>query len=859
MNDRHIVTIMCLLGAAGIGAAAPLPVLDDRPVLQVDAGGSSAAVTALAFSPDGDTLYVAGLDKVVRVWHHGKNGFELARAFRVPLGPGTAGAINAIALSPDGQWLAIAGRAPMRGETGFSRSGLIVDAAAFTPDQLQDAGLIYVASTVNPEGGKVLRGHRGEVRALAFAQGQPEKSPILASTATEREGARRYGGLRLWDVMSGKQLAELTDLPARPEPPPGLVAWHTGPKPEDVRVAVAWPADKDADKVSLRIWDPSAPAAKRISAYEADRFSRPLALLGTQGTPRLLIGGLKSEAGQPEQGRLQIWALGSDITARTVTAFDAADPSKVHLIPDGLAPVSVGADGKTQYAAVLLRPTADANRHLAMVDLESNKVVADVTLSDPDRVHLPVLAASPQGRFVAVADAADHSVQLYAVADLIQGQAKVVKLVQRLSSSALTPRRVAFVDKGRGLWLSEINGAKPLEGGYYFDFGKSRLETNTGKKIADTPALGEWKWKVDPDRKAVRVWQGDKELPALFLKDREAVTAVALRPPSADRSALLAVAFTDRDNARTLIMLCRCEDGVPFRLLIGHLQDVRQLAFSDSRPLLASVSEDQTVCVWSLKDVDQAVGQIQGLGVADVDGKAVVHAVEPGSVAARARLAKGDVIEAVGGASGELHDLKGAKEFLDAIAARRPGAKVQVRLAGKQDPVTLEVGRGLDGRKPLFSLLLHNEPGGPGWVGWSPAGPYDASGAAAEACVGWHTNTGKAGLPVAFVPAGEHRKEYFKPGLLGRLAEKGDLAAAREPDPPPVQPVLQPHRPDKAVYTKLDNVYLIREAVPSLQVGINADYPMTDAHVLKWSVSRADGGKVTDSEVQASGVARWVG
>src|SRR5438094_8088098 len=89
-------------------APLPLPVLDDKPSPQVDAGGPSAAVTALAFSADGETLYAAGLGKVVRVWTLQKEHFVLKTAYRVPVGPGNSGGVNAVALSPDGAWLAMA-------------------------------------------------------------------------------------------------------------------------------------------------------------------------------------------------------------------------------------------------------------------------------------------------------------------------------------------------------------------------------------------------------------------------------------------------------------------------------------------------------------------------------------------------------------------------------------------------------------------------------------------------------------------------------------------------------------------------------------------------------------------------------
>src|SRR6516164_1717574 len=252
--------VVPLLIAAAASAAAPLPVVDDKPTPQVDARGPSAAVTSLTFAAGGEALYAAGLDKVVRVWTRQNGGWALKMTYRVPIGPGNGGAINAVALSPDGAWIAMAGRAPIGGESGFRSGGVIVETAALTADQTRDIGMIYVASTANPAGGKVLRGHRGEVRALTFAPGQQGKPPLLVSAATERDGDRRFGGLRLWDVAGGgPSLAERTDLPAR-EARPGLAVWHTGPGQAQVRVAVAWREEAAAGESYLRLWDPDAGA-----------------------------------------------------------------------------------------------------------------------------------------------------------------------------------------------------------------------------------------------------------------------------------------------------------------------------------------------------------------------------------------------------------------------------------------------------------------------------------------------------------------------------------------------------------------------------------------------------------------------
>src|SRR5262249_44799984 len=67
-----------------------VPVGERAPVLRIEAQGAIALVTGLAFAPDGKTLYVAGQDKVIRVWTREGRGdaFKPSGAYRVPLGPG---------------------------------------------------------------------------------------------------------------------------------------------------------------------------------------------------------------------------------------------------------------------------------------------------------------------------------------------------------------------------------------------------------------------------------------------------------------------------------------------------------------------------------------------------------------------------------------------------------------------------------------------------------------------------------------------------------------------------------------------------------------------------------------------------
>src|SRR5947199_7232795 len=88
------LALLVLTPCLGTTVAADLPPRDPSPILRVEADGATAAVTALAFTPDGETLFTAGLDKVVRVWGHKDGHWTLRNAFRVPIGPDNAGAIN---------------------------------------------------------------------------------------------------------------------------------------------------------------------------------------------------------------------------------------------------------------------------------------------------------------------------------------------------------------------------------------------------------------------------------------------------------------------------------------------------------------------------------------------------------------------------------------------------------------------------------------------------------------------------------------------------------------------------------------------------------------------------------------------
>src|SRR5262249_30959853 len=289
-----LAALLCSGPAAGARAQAPAA-KDRRPILRLDAGGPTSSVTALAFSPDGTTLYAAGFDKLVRVWKRDAAGRFApdSTVFRVPIGPDLSGSLNAIAVSPDGRWLAAAGNAMVQGTAGFDEPGLL---APWTRSQRADPGTIYLFDTRNPQAVRLLRGHLGPVLALAFAP-DPRQPPVLGSVALERqdESSPFAGVARLWDVTKGALRATQDGLSGPSPWRPGLALWRAG---ERVRMAITWP-DSQGDG-QLYLWETGADQGQ-LRAVPDGKYNLAAAYLSTQD--RLLTTSFRAG------GRLQAWGI----------------------------------------------------------------------------------------------------------------------------------------------------------------------------------------------------------------------------------------------------------------------------------------------------------------------------------------------------------------------------------------------------------------------------------------------------------------------------------------------------------------------------------------------------------------------
>ena len=829
----------------------PLPPADRTPVLRVNPGGPSAPVPCVAVSPDGSTVYVAGLDKLVRVYARKDGKFAEAAPLRVPLGPGNAGAVNAVAVSPDGNWVAVGGRSPMRDEAKFSEDGLMVDTRRIPPDMRRDLGVIYLFDRTNPNGGKVLRGNLGEVRSLAFANPSPAAGPVVVSASTEfDEKGKRSGHVRTWDAKTGTELDARSGFPGSTTRP-GLAAWPNAAG--KVRVAASWPEVDPKDDGALFMWDVGQ---KKAESFAVGGWNLGLAVRqGKAGPADLISTGFVNlgVAGRPQYGQLVVRpANGGE--ERTIK-FPFADGK--HFLPLAVLPVGDG------YAVLFeTAPPEAGNPRPAVLRLLSadGSVRGEAVIAKLSPAFLPSLAASADGKTLAVAGFDDHRVEVLDTAALAVGK----EASQRLPGAVGGFRRVHFV-AGNRLWL-QARGDE-LDGGTVFDLtNRTVAEKAAGDKL-DAPAVPA-NLALSPADKDANEWTltgGDTTLATVKLRPRERPTAYGYLPagPAWNKNApaVVAVAHTNPEDAVHLVTLFDAKSGKAVRSLAGPEQPVRWLAFSASRPLLAAVGDDPVASVWSIKDLDKQVGFLEGVEFVDRGEGPVVTAIDPRVKGIPEGLKVGDIVEAVGGEKGELAAIKSLPGLFWDVRSRPVGGKVGVRVKGNANRLLLPVGHGVEQRNPLFSLWIAPpgngaRPGEREWVGWSPHGPYDASSPVAEAKIGWVTMTGDPANPVTYAGADQYRKTYYRKDVLRFLAEKGELAAAIDshtdeypPPPPKLRVRVEGEVPQQA------GLPLLRAKSAALGINLSDvtdDFPLERA-VVRWRAVTPDGKPGAWKEVAVAG------
>jgi WD40 repeat protein len=775
-----------------------------KPFLSVEAGGPTALVTGMAFSPDGRRLYVAGFDKVIHVYEQNADGrfeHQPAAALRVPIGPGLIGSLFDLAISPDGKWLAAGGRGRAGGEAGFRDNGWIWPKSAMKEAQREDQGVIFVWNTESREVTQ-LRGHKGIVIGLAFAANSPKGSkPALVSAAAEGADSE-IGAVLVWDLDKRTSKPYPNQMAANPYRP-GLIAWQS--QNGALLVGISWFPDR-----LLRLWDVTAGKTWQTTLGENNQ-----ALAYCPDQDRVLTGDFLWENGKGS-GELKAWRVFPGANLRAEEAGRHIFPSRqngqgtLFAAPQVLALFPSRAGGPLDTAAIAVRLTTGGQRPSDAYEL----VLLDITPANFDkpiairaRMRLwetndqPYLGISADGRHLSIASAAYKNPRIVDLRELLAGNETKPQVLRSagvpLGKATFLRHRPEAAPADQpppsGAWRGLLvipSGAGNKPTGLVFDFRQRTIAEYRADGWINDSAGAEDAGVAEELRRA---------LARVPLSPRQTRTAAAYLPSGPPLQVpLLALAYNERGEPG--LQLYNATSGSAVRQFTGHLGTIRHLEFDRDGKYLVSVADDQTLCVWSLTDLDQNVnkhGLLTGVTVSSNDqGQLYISGLyEPALDPANAgKLQKDDIIERLVVGNKPYKLTTKPDSFYAAIWPAHAGEEVLLKVRDRPE-LRLRVGQAIDERKPLFSLFLIREEAEKAdrwhWIGWSPLGAYDASSRDAERYLGWHFNLLRAERPTSFAPADQYRDQYARKGLLQALLEKGNLADALASLPPPNLPPLR--------------------------------------------------------------------
>ena len=338
-------------------------VQEEEPWLRINAGGHTASVRALAFSPDGKRLCSAGVDKIIEVWNLSALARDIRRTFlrertiRWQVARGLRGSIFALAAAPSDGLLAFG---------GYGAMGSLGEIMLVRP---VDGGLV-----------KVLEGHRQSICSLSFSR---DGNWLASSDAAGRSILWRRDGWQsrilfdsdatTYDAPTARRIAD------QPKLRPIVIVGNSD---------VILPASVGLLPNGRLGWK-----LQRVRIDAKDEFHT---------LPTLHVGMVTALAASPDGALL----ASADSSGKLyLSDLKNGEPPR-ELQPQGaVLSLAFSPDGRTLVAGTAIAPGVKTSQ-LQIWDLATNTLKRSRPLPD----HVRTCAVSPDGQFVAYGGGSENEV-----------------------------------------------------------------------------------------------------------------------------------------------------------------------------------------------------------------------------------------------------------------------------------------------------------------------------------------------------------------------------------------------------------------------------------------------------------------